>query len=60
VLPEKEGVIAVQTRSAFQIMTQLDANVEVPAEHIAELRTYPPIPGLVVSREHANLPLQSG
>lgn len=41
---DKDDVIAVQTRSGFQIMTQLGANVEVPPEHIADRRTYPPIP----------------
>jgi hypothetical protein len=40
----KDDEIAMQTRSGFQILTQLGANVEVPPEHIAERRTYPPIP----------------
>ena len=40
----KDDEIAMQTRSGFQILNQLGANVEVPPEHIAELRTYPPIP----------------
>jgi len=40
----KDDEIAIQTRSGFQILNQLASNVEVPAEHIAELRTYPPIP----------------
>jgi len=40
----KDDEIAIQTRSGFQILTQLGANVEVPPEHIAERRTYPPIP----------------
>ena len=40
---DKDDVVAIQTRSGLQILTQLGANVEVPAEHIAELRTYPPI-----------------
>ena len=39
----KDDVVAIQTRSGLQILTQLGANVEVPPEHIAELRTYPPI-----------------
>jgi hypothetical protein len=44
VVSDKDDVIAVQTRSGFQIMNQLGSNVEVPAEHIADRRTYPPIP----------------
>ncbi|MGZ8201504.1 MAG: hypothetical protein ACXWTP_05240 [Methylosarcina sp.] len=42
----KEDVIAMQTRSGFQILNQLASNVDVPPEHIAEQRTYPPIPEL--------------
>jgi hypothetical protein len=42
-VPEKEGVIAMQTRSGFQLLTQLGSYVEVPPEHIAEGRTYPQI-----------------
>ena len=41
---DKDDVVAVQTRSGLQILNQLGANVEVPAEHVAEQRTYPPIP----------------
>ena len=40
----KDDVIAVQTRSGFQILNLLGSNVEVPPEHIAERRTYPQIP----------------
>jgi hypothetical protein len=40
----KDDVIAMQTRSGFQILNQLGSHVEVPPEHIAERRTYPPIP----------------
>jgi hypothetical protein len=40
----KDDVVAIQTRSGLQILAELGANVEVPAEHIAERRTYPPIP----------------
>jgi hypothetical protein len=43
VVSGKDDEIAVQTHSGFQILTQLGANVEVPPEHIAERRTYPPI-----------------
>jgi hypothetical protein len=39
----KDDEIAMQTRSGFQLLNQLGANVEVPPEHIAERRTYPPI-----------------
>jgi len=39
--------VAVQTRSAFQIMSQLGGDVEVPAEHLAEQRTYPSPPPAV-------------
>ncbi|MGZ8159720.1 MAG: hypothetical protein ACXWT1_07865 [Methylobacter sp.] len=41
---DKDDVVAVQTRSGLQILAELSANIEVPPEHIAELRTYPPIP----------------
>jgi hypothetical protein len=41
---EGDDVIAIQTRSAFQIMTELGTDVEVPAAHVAERRTYPSIP----------------
>lgn len=41
VVPEKEGTIAIQTRSAYQILNLLGSDVEVPPEHIAERRTYP-------------------
>jgi hypothetical protein len=40
---DKDDVIAIQTRSGFQLLTQLGSYVEVPAEHIAEGRTYPQI-----------------
>ena len=43
-MSDKDDVVAVQTRSGLQILAELGANVEVPAEHIAELRTYPLIP----------------
>jgi hypothetical protein len=42
---ERDDQIAIQTRSGFQIMTQLGSDVEVPAAHVAELRTYAPPPG---------------
>jgi hypothetical protein len=41
---EGDDVIAIQTRSAFQILVELGADVEVPAQHAAEQRTYPPLP----------------
>jgi hypothetical protein len=41
---DKDDIIAVQTRSGLQILKELGANVEVPVEHVAERRTYPPIP----------------
>lgn len=43
-MSRKDDEIAIQTRSGFQILNQLGANVEVPPEHIVEHRTYPPIP----------------
>ena len=42
-LSRKDDEIAMQTRSVFQLLNQLGANVEVPPEHIAERRTYPPV-----------------
>jgi hypothetical protein len=44
VVSQGDDQIAIQTRSAFQIMTELGTDVEVPAEHIAEQRTYAPEP----------------
>jgi hypothetical protein len=43
-LAEADDVIAIQTRSAFQIMLELGSDIEVPAEHAAERRTYPSRP----------------
>jgi hypothetical protein len=43
---EKAHVISMQTRSGFQIMSHLGSNIEVPPEHAAEQRTYPPMPAL--------------
>ena len=43
-LAEGDDVIAIQTRSGFQIMVELGAEVEVPADHAAERRTYPSRP----------------
>lgn len=40
-VPEKDDVVAVQTRSGFQILNLLGSTVEVPSEHVAEQRTYP-------------------
>jgi hypothetical protein len=52
----KDDTVAIQTRSGLQILAELGANVEVPAEHIAELRTYSPIPEslLPLIRIHAD------
>lgn len=44
VVPQRDDQIAIQTRSAFQILSELGAEVEVPAEHITEQRTYAPPP----------------
>jgi hypothetical protein len=41
-VPEKDDVVAVQTRSGFQILNLLGSTVEAPPEHVAERRTYPP------------------
>ena len=43
-MSDRDDTVAVQTRSGLQILAELGANIEVPPEHIAELRTYPPIP----------------
>jgi hypothetical protein len=42
-LSGNDNEVAVQTRSAFQILNLLGSHVEVPPEHIADGRTYPPI-----------------
>jgi hypothetical protein len=41
---ERDDQIAIQTRSGFQIMNQLGSDIEVPAEHLTEQRTYEPAP----------------
>jgi len=43
-LAEADNVIAIQTRSGFQIMLELGADIQVPAEHAADRRTYPSRP----------------
>jgi hypothetical protein len=42
-MSNKDDMVAIQTRSGLQILAELGANVEVPPEHIADQRTYPPI-----------------
>ena len=41
---EGDDVIAIQTRSGFQIMVELGAEVQVPADHVTDRRTYPSSP----------------
>jgi hypothetical protein len=41
---EADDVIAIQTRSGFQIMVELGSEIDVPAQHAAERRTYPSRP----------------
>jgi len=41
---EGDDVLAIQTRSAFQIVVELGSEIEVPADHVAERRTYPSRP----------------
>ncbi len=43
-LTESDDVIAIQTRSGFQIMVELAAEIQVPADHVTERRTYPSQP----------------
>jgi hypothetical protein len=43
-LTESDDVIAIQTRSGFQIMVELAAEIDVPADHVTERRTYPSQP----------------
>src|SRR6266540_1428351 len=43
-LAEGDDMIAIQTRSGYQIMLELGADIQVPAEHAAERRTYPSSP----------------
>lgn len=40
---DQDDVVALQMRSAFQILVELGADIEVPPEHVAEQRTYPSI-----------------
>jgi hypothetical protein len=40
-LTERDDVIAIQTRSGFQIMVELGSEIQVPADHVTERRTYP-------------------
>src|SRR6266566_8675154 len=47
-LAESDDVIAIQTRSGFQIMVELGAEIQVPADHVAERRTYPSQPAPAV------------
>jgi hypothetical protein len=44
---EGDDTLTVQTRSAFQMMVELGAGIQVPSEHEVESRTYPsrPEPG---------------
>ena len=48
-LAEADNVIAIQTRSGFQIMVELGAEIQVPPDHVTDRRTYPsslgPAPG---------------
>jgi hypothetical protein len=43
-LAENDDVIAIQTRSGFQIMVELASEIQVPADHAADRRTYPSSP----------------
>ena len=43
-LAESDDVIAIQTRSGFQIMVELASEIQVPADHAADRRTYPSSP----------------
>jgi len=47
-LAESDDVIAIQTRSGFQIMVELAGEIQVPADHVAERRTYPSQPAPAV------------
>jgi hypothetical protein len=43
-LAEGDDVIAIQTRSGFQIMVELASEIQVPADHAADRRTFPSVP----------------
>lgn len=43
-LSDADDVIAIQTRSGFQIMVELGSEIQVPAEHVEQRRTYPSSP----------------
>jgi hypothetical protein len=42
--PERDDVVALHTRSGFQILYELATFVEVPEEHEREKRAYPHLP----------------
>jgi hypothetical protein len=43
-VPEGDDAVAIQTRSGFQVMIDLGSDIDVPPQHVAERRTYPPLP----------------
>ena len=61
-----ENEVALQTRSAFQVLIELASLVSVPSEHVADHRTYgetlklaegkPPLPGLVTIQSSSEEP----
>jgi hypothetical protein len=61
-LAEADDVIAIQTRSGFQIMAELGADIQVPADHAADRRTYPssPEPGAGPDALQPLVRIQSG